>query len=93
MTNKSNGCISPDKLESVLYIIDGYESMTGSIRKESVEKLHDETDIKKRKLFIEEISRYDKLLEHTEEAKEGMREHITYCARIYPDKYKKYYQW
>ncbi len=53
MTNKSDSCVNPDKLESVLYIIDGYESMVGDIRKESVEKLHDETDIKKRKLFIE----------------------------------------
>lgn len=33
------------------------------------------------------------MLEYTEEAKEGMREHITGCVRIYPDKYKKYYQW
>ena len=34
-----------------------------------------------------------KLLEHTEEAKESMREHITNCARIDPDRYKKYYRW
>mgnify|MGYP003394518616 FL=1 len=93
MTNKSNGCISPDKLESVLYIIDGYKSMVESIRDESVDEFHKETDIEKKKLFIDEISRYDKMLEYTEKAKEGMREHITGCARIYPDKYKKYYQW
>ena len=93
MTNKSNGCISPDKLESVLYIIDGYKSMVENIRDESVDEFHKETDIEKKKLFIDEISRYDKMLEYAEEAKEGMREHITVCARIYQDKYKKYYQW
>lgn len=56
MTNKSNGCISPDKLESVLYIIDGYKSMVESIRDESVDEFHKETDIEKKKLFIDEIS-------------------------------------
>ena len=93
MTNKPNNCIDANKLESVLYIIDGYESMVKNIRDESVSELHEETDILKRRLFTEEISRYDKLLEHTEEAKEGMREHITNCARIDPDRYKKYYRW
>lgn len=51
MTNKSNGCISPDKLESVLYIIDGYKSMVESVRNESVDGFHKETDIGKKKLL------------------------------------------
>jgi hypothetical protein len=92
MTNKSNICIDSNKLESILYVIDGYEGMVKNIREESVSGMYKESDIEKRRFFTEEIGRYDKLLEHVEEAKEGMRDHITKCTKI-DNKYKKYYGW